>query len=175
MHSGMLKIDSGPIQKRSTTSLTNFKKSLKFMKSRLSGSCPGPLPNKEIASGNRIDTTNAFLDSFLSQYERKIAPESIEHTDFEISSFFWPIYTTFWQASLKQISPAPVLLLELRKALRVKSFPGTLECSRPLYNNPGSFLEASRKLSRKVENSWKARCFGVMPRTFPSVGISPRQ
>ena len=59
------------------------------------------------------------MDRSWPKQEGKIAPESIEFTDFEISSFFWSIYTNFWQACLISISPAPVLLLELRKALRV--------------------------------------------------------
>ena len=46
---------------------------------------------------------------------RKIAPESIELTDFEQSLFFWPIYTNFWQAHLIWIAPAAVLLSELER------------------------------------------------------------
>ena len=39
-------------------------------------------------SGNRIDTTNAFLDRSWPKEGGKIAPESIELTDPEIPSFF---------------------------------------------------------------------------------------
>ena len=42
--------------------------------------------HKEILSGNRIDTTNAFLDRSLADLHRKIAPESFLFTDPEISS-----------------------------------------------------------------------------------------
>ena len=60
-----------------------------------------------------------FLDSSWPQLLGKIGPVSNEFMDSEKSSVFWSIYTTFWQASLISISRAPVLLLELRTALRV--------------------------------------------------------
>ena len=56
-----------------------------------------------------------FLDSSWPQLGGKIAPESNELTDSEKSSFFWTIYTNFWQALLNQISHAAVLLLELER------------------------------------------------------------
>ena len=72
-----------------------------------------------------------FLDSSWLQLGGKIAPESNELTDSEKSSFFWTIYTNFWQAHLISISAAPVLLLELRKALRVICItPGAKHLSR---------------------------------------------
>ena len=56
---------------------------------------PKIFPPIEIASGNRIDTTNAFLDSFSANLGGKIAPESIELTDVEQSSFFDAICQDF--------------------------------------------------------------------------------
>ena len=60
-----------------------------------------------------------FLDSCWPQLGGKIAPESNELTDSEQSSFSRPNCQLFWLAHLIWICPAPVLLLELRKALRV--------------------------------------------------------
>ena len=72
-----------------------------------------------------------FLDSYWPQLGGKIAPKSNELTDSEQSSFFWSIYANFWQAHLISISRAPVLLLELRKALRVIcTTPGAKHLSR---------------------------------------------
>jgi len=42
--------------------------------------------HEEILSGNRIGTTNAFLDKSWAKLHRKIAPESFLSTDPEISS-----------------------------------------------------------------------------------------
>ena len=53
-----------------------------------------------------------FLDSSWPQLGRKIAPVTNEFMDSDKSSFFWTIYTSFWQAYLISISAAPVLLLE---------------------------------------------------------------
>ena len=58
---------------------------------------------------------HTFLDSSRPDLEGKIAPESIELTDFEISSFFGPICQDCWQAFLIWISTAPVLLLDLER------------------------------------------------------------
>ena len=72
-----------------------------------------------------------FLDSYWLQLGRKIAPVSNEFMDSEQSSFFRTIYTNCWQAHLISISRAPVLLLELRKALRVICItPGAKQFSR---------------------------------------------
>ena len=66
-----------------------------------------------------LDTKNPFLDRSWPNLGRKIAPQTKELTDSEISSCFWSIYHTFWQAFFSTISPAPVLLSELTKALRI--------------------------------------------------------
>ena len=72
-----------------------------------------------------------FLNSSWPQLGRKIAPVSNEFLDSEKSFIFWTIYTNFWQAHLIWIRPAPVLLLELRKALRVICIsPGAKHLSR---------------------------------------------
>ena len=72
-----------------------------------------------------------FLDSSCPHLGKKIAPTSNELTASEQSSFFGPICQLFWLAHLISISRAPVLLLELRKALRVICIsPGAKHLSR---------------------------------------------
>ena len=47
-----------------------------------------PFRQEESFSNAYTDTTNTFLDSSSLDLGQKIAPEPIELTDFEISSFF---------------------------------------------------------------------------------------
>ena len=56
-------------------------------KSRFFGVIPGHVLQEEIRSENRIDTTNASLDSLWPQEGWKIDPEWNEHTDFEKLDF----------------------------------------------------------------------------------------
>ena len=55
------------------------------MKSRFFGVIPGHILQEEIRSDNRMDTTNASLDSFWLNEGQKIDPEWNEFTDFEKS------------------------------------------------------------------------------------------
>ena len=112
-----------------------------------------------------------FLDSSWPDLEGKIAPESIELTDFEISSFFGPICQDFWQAFLIWIAPAPVLLLELERLYEScgirpwgrSTFPGAEPPAGPpkfskslgesTFPKNLDFLEASPNLSSKRDFS----------------------
>ncbi len=62
------------------------------------------MPHWEILSGNRIDTKNVFLDRSWANEDRKIAPESIEYTDPEISSLLWSSFAIFSLAKLTSVS-----------------------------------------------------------------------
>ena len=130
-----------------------------------------------------MDTPNTFLDWSWPDLPGKIDPESHEFTDFEISSFFWPNSWKCWLAFLNTISPAAVLLLELRKALRVMYYllswgrrpvrvlsprqgrPNWATLSeRALFRQFGSFfpnLELPR--SRATEFSWTSRFQNLNP------------
>ena len=61
--------------------------------------------NEEILSGNVIDTMNVFLDISWPKEGRKIAPESNEHIDSEISSLFWTDRAILSRAKMTRIFP----------------------------------------------------------------------
>ena len=74
-----------------------------------------PLLTDNFFQNNRIDTTNAFLDSSWPKQGRKIAPKSNELTNSEKSSFVQANCQDFWQPCLIWIFPAAVLLLDLER------------------------------------------------------------
>ena len=84
-------------------------------KSQLFGVMKKPILPYSFLWNISADITSTSLDRSWPNEGGKIAPKSIEFTDFEISLFFWPIYTTFWQAFLIWIARAAVLLLELER------------------------------------------------------------
>ena len=67
--------------------------------------------HKEILSGNKIDTTNAFLDRSSPNLGGKIAPKSFLFTDPKISSLFGSISPLLSLAKLNQICPCTGITL----------------------------------------------------------------
>ena len=67
---------------------------------------------------NRIETTNAFLDSLLPKEARKFAPGDFFLGIDVIFAFLWSVYPTFWQPNWSQVSPDNRITLRAGRALR---------------------------------------------------------
>ena len=81
---------------------------------------------------------------------RKIAPRSIEFTDFEKSSFFRPKTKEFWQALLIWISPAAVLLLELERLYESCGIPSWGRSTFPGAEPPAGPPKLSKSLAEST-------------------------
>ena len=102
-----------------------------------------------------------FLDRSWPNLARKIAPKSIELTDFEISSFSRPICQQFWQAFLIWIARAAVLLLELERlyeSCNLLSW-GRMRLSRRWAPGRAAQIDLELTSERFLE---KSQLFGVM-------------
>ena len=71
--------------------------------------------NKEILPGNRIETTNAFLDISWPKEDPKICPESNEHTDSEISSLLWADCAILSRPQMSHIFPVQEFTLRAKR------------------------------------------------------------